>query len=167
MHQSKSRGAIAAPTEVHSTRNLTEGPTTENAWDCLVKIRAKGAERTPRSIERRELRPLVPRVGQQRSCRQAQVGARPSRHLQARVAMRKYDRLQGVWPIMYKQPTPHFIHAFTQQIYIPNTEEYFLQHAHHAGGVSRVFPYYIQPKQMIANFKGTKMNYCSNNSRLH
>src|SRR6218665_1168747 len=48
----------------------TERPTTENSRVCLVEVRVTGKrdKEDPRSIERRELRPLVPRVGQQRSC---------------------------------------------------------------------------------------------------
>src|SRR6218665_1924710 len=44
----------------------TEGPTTENARVWRVEVRTKG---TPRSIDWRELRPLVPRVREQRSRR--------------------------------------------------------------------------------------------------
>src|SRR6218665_3821789 len=42
----------------------TEGTTTENARVWLVEVRAKGTKSNPRSIERSELRPLVPGVGQ-------------------------------------------------------------------------------------------------------
>jgi len=39
------------------------GPTTENTRVCLVEVQAKGTEcPSPCSIERRELRPLVPGV---------------------------------------------------------------------------------------------------------
>ena len=49
------------------TLSHTEGPTIANAQVSLVEVRSKGTK--PCSIERRELRPLIPRMGQQRSCR--------------------------------------------------------------------------------------------------
>src|SRR6218665_856200 len=47
----------------------TERQTTENARAWVVEVRAKGTKSNPCSNERSELRPLVPRVGQQRSQR--------------------------------------------------------------------------------------------------
>jgi len=41
------------------------GPTTDNAWVCLVEVRVEGTRSTPHFIERRYLQPLKLEVGQQ------------------------------------------------------------------------------------------------------
>src|SRR6218665_1226999 len=51
----------------------TEGPTTENARNWVVDVRAKGTKSNPCSDDRSELHPLVPGVGWQRSRRMAAI----------------------------------------------------------------------------------------------
>ena len=57
MCRKESWGAIAVPMEAYSTQRVQ--PCTENARAWLVEVRVKGTKSNPRSIERRERRPLV------------------------------------------------------------------------------------------------------------
>src|SRR6218665_1250755 len=64
MCRKESWGAIAVPKEAHSTqRKSVRRKTAENGRAWLVEVRTKGTKSNLCSIERSELRPLVPGWG--------------------------------------------------------------------------------------------------------